>query len=78
MASKDFLGFGPRTKTTFIPEFRGYPFPGRADSSQFGEIWLLEELRDGEFLRRFVGINRPEFVGFSRVTYESPNSLDDM
>jgi hypothetical protein len=36
---------------------------------------VLEELRDGEFFRRYVEINRPEIVDFSLMTYESPNSL---
>ena len=48
-----------------FPEFRGYPFPGRADLSQFGGNGLLERPRDGEFSRRFVGINRSEFVALS-------------
>jgi hypothetical protein len=65
MASKDFLGFGPRTKTMIIPKFRGYRFPGRADPSRIGENGLLDEPRNGEFLRHFVDINRPELVDFS-------------
>ena len=62
---KDFLGVKLRAKATIFRAFRVYPFHGRADSSQVGENWLLEESRDGEFFRRFVDINRPEFVDLS-------------
>jgi hypothetical protein len=55
---KDFLGFGPRAKRAIIRGFRGYPFPGRANSSRLGENGVLEEPGDGDFLWRFVDINQ--------------------
>jgi hypothetical protein len=62
---KDFLGFGQRTKTAIIREFRGYPFHGRANSSRLGENGVLEEPSSGDVIRRFVGINGPELVDLS-------------